>query len=255
MADTYRLRHEDVTRFVGAVDTDTVIEIGDLLYFDSNELKPASMLADQGNEEANQALLATLFAGVAMQASDAGMTDPVRVAADGVFQFTCPSGTWEVGDLVGASENSGGDGLLDQQVEAVSRPENAIGYVAQREASAVTLVKVRLLSRVASSLQFVRMERRQQSNVEAMSAHKILTADDVRLQILDPNDAAGRSVTLPAEAVSSGLDFLIHNAADGDETLTIKDDGGSTVCLVAQNETGYLYCDGTTWRGMVGANN
>ncbi len=255
MTDTYRLRHDDVTRFAAAVDTDTVIEIGDLVYFDSNELKPAIMLGDQASEQANQALLAASFAGVAMQASPAGMTDPVRVAADGVFQFNCPSGTWEIGDLVGASENSGGDGLLAQQVEPVSRPENAIGYVAQREAGAVTTVKVRLLSRVASPLQFLRLEQRQQSSVATMTEHITLTADDARIQVLDPDDVSGRSITLPPEAASAGLDFLIHNTADGDESLVIKNDAAGTICVIGQNETGYLYCDGTTWRGMRGSNN
>ena len=36
-----------------------------------------------------------------MQASDSGDTDAIRLATDGIFEFACPSGTWEVGDLVG----------------------------------------------------------------------------------------------------------------------------------------------------------
>jgi len=254
MADVFRLRHEDTDRVAGAVDSATVIEIGDLLYLDGDDLKPASSQSDQASEEANQAVFASRFAGVAMQASDAGDTDTVRVAADGVFEFTCPSGTWEVGDLVGASENSGGDGLEDQQVEAVDRPELAIGFVAQREASAATSVKVRLASRVVGLLQLIRLEKRQTSNVETLAANKTLTADDARIQVLDPG-GAGRDVTLPPEAASAGLDFYIHNAADAAEVLTIKDDAAAAVCTPTENESAYLYCDGTTWRGLVGANN
>jgi hypothetical protein len=254
MADAFRLRHDDTDKFLGAVDSSTVIEIGDLVYLDTDDVKPASSQADQLTEEANQALLASRFAGVAMQASDNGDTQPIRVATDGIFEFPCPSGTWEIGDLVGASENVGGDALEDQQVEAVVRPELALGYVAQREPSAVTIVKVRLLSRVAGLLQLVRLEKRQGSNVQTLAGNKTLTADDKRIQVLDPG-GAGRDVTLPAEAVSTGLDFYVHNSADAAEILTIKENGGVTICTPTQNETAYVYCDGTTWRGIVGANN
>ncbi len=254
MADTFRLRHDDVDKFLGAVDSATVIEIGDLVYLDGDDVKPASSQADQASEEANQALVATKFAGVAMQASDAGQTQPIRVATDGIFEFACPSGTWEIGDLVGASENAGGTALEDQQVEPVVRPELALGYVAQREPTAVTSVKVRLLSRAAGLLQLLRLEKRQGSNVETLAGNKTLTADDKRIQVLDPG-GAGRNVTLPPEAASAGLDFYVHNSADAAEVLTIKEDGGTTICTPTQSETAYVYCDGTTWRGVVGANN
>lgn len=254
MADNFRLRHDDVDKFQGAVDSATVIEIGDLVYLDGDDVKPASSQTDQLSEEANQALLASRFAGVAMQASDAGQTEPVRVATDGIFEFPCPSSTWEVGDLVGGSENSGGNALEDQQVEAVVRPELAIGYVAKRETAAVTAVKVRLMSRVAGLLQLARLEKRQASNIQTLSGTKTLSADDKRIQVLDPG-GAGRDVVLPPEAASAGLDFYLHNAADAAEVLTIKEDGGTTICTPTQNETAYVYCDGTTWRGVVGANN
>ncbi len=254
MTDTFRLRRTDTSKFLGAVASATVIEIGDLVFLQSNLLQPASGQADQGSEEANQALFASRFAGVAMQASDDGDTAEVRVAGDGVFEFACPSSAWEVGDLVGASENSGGDGLENQQVEPVGRPENAIGFVAAREAAAVTRVKVRLLSRTAGLLQLVRLERRQNSNVATLVGDLTLTADDPRIQALDPG-GAGRDVTLPPEAVSAGLDFYIHNTADAAETLTVKDDGGAAVCTPGQNETAYVFCDGAAWRGLVGANN
>src|SRR5262245_28274259 len=89
MADTFRLRHDDVDKFLGAVDSATAIEIGDLVYLDTDDVKPASSQTDQLSEEANQALFAARFAGVAMQASDAGDTQPIRVATDGIFEFDC----------------------------------------------------------------------------------------------------------------------------------------------------------------------
>ena len=56
-----------------------------------------------------------------MQRSRSGETAPIRVATTGVFEFDCPSGTFELGDLVGADENAAGNGLLNQQVAKVSR--------------------------------------------------------------------------------------------------------------------------------------
>ena len=55
-----------------------------------------------------------------MQRSRSGETAPIRVATTGVFEFDCPSGTFELGDLVGADENAAGNALLNQQVAKVA---------------------------------------------------------------------------------------------------------------------------------------
>ena len=57
-----------------------------------------------------------MFAGVAMQASRSGDTQPIRVATTGVFEFDCLSTTFEVGDLMASDENAGGTALLNQTV-------------------------------------------------------------------------------------------------------------------------------------------
>ena len=62
----------------------------------------------------------TNFLGVAMQRSRSGETAPIRVATTGVFEFDCPSGTFELGDMVGADENAAGNALLNQQVAKVA---------------------------------------------------------------------------------------------------------------------------------------
>ena len=147
MSDKMRWRYGDTNPVVAAVDTATVIEIGDLLYQATDDARPASDQADQGSETANQELFADNFLGVAMQRSRNGDTSPIRVATTGVFEFDCPSGTFELGDLVGADE-TGGTTLTDQQVDTVSASQCAIGRVARRESSATTSVLVDVRSTV-----------------------------------------------------------------------------------------------------------
>ncbi len=91
------------------------------------------------------------------------------------------------------------------------------------------------------------------SNVtETLAANKTLTVDSPTLQFIDPNGA--RNLVLPAEADSDGLMFIIVNQAGGSEVITIQDDASATVCTPGQNETAFVFCDGTTWEGLVGAN-
>ena len=73
-----------------------------------------------------------------------------------------------------------------------------------------------------------------------------LTTESTAIQLIDAGGSA-RDVTLPAEASSEGLWFLITNTSDGDETLTVKDDGASTIVAIGQNEAAFVSCDGTSW--------
>jgi len=148
MSNKMRWRYGDTNPVVAAVDSTTVIEIGDLLWQDTDDAKPASDQTDQGSEVANQQEFASQFLGVAMQRSRSGDTAPIRVATTGVFEFDCPSGTFELGNLVGVDENGAGTALLDQQVAAVNDSRYAVGRVAKREASATTSVLVDVRSTV-----------------------------------------------------------------------------------------------------------
>jgi hypothetical protein len=148
MSDRMRWRYGDTNPVVAAVDAATVIEIGDLVYQDTDDAKPASAQANEGSEAANQALLADNFLGVVMQRSRSDDTQPIRVATTGVFEFDCPSGTFELGALVGADGNTAGNALLNQQVAAVASAARAIGRAAKRVASASTTVLVDIRSTV-----------------------------------------------------------------------------------------------------------
>jgi len=147
MSDKMRWRYGDTNPVVAGVDSATVIEIGDLLYLDTDDAKPASSQADVGSEPSNQEAFADNFLGVAMQRSRDGDTSPIRVATTGVFEYDCPSGTFELGDLIGVDE-TGGTTLMDQQVDAVTQSRYAIARAARREPSAATSVYVDIRSTI-----------------------------------------------------------------------------------------------------------
>lgn len=148
MANTMRWRYGDTSPVMLPVDSATVIEIGDLVYLDTDDAKPAALQSDQGSELGNQQTFHDVFAGVAMQASPAGSTQPIRVATAGVFEFDCLSTTVEVGDLITSDENAGGTALMNQTVAKVSNPNAAIGRCAKRVNPAGTRVLVDIVSAV-----------------------------------------------------------------------------------------------------------
>jgi len=148
MSDRMRWRYGDTNPVIAAVDAATQIAIGDLLYQEVNDARPAATQTDLGSEEANQDAFAEKFLGVAMQRSRDGETAPVRVATTGVFEFDCPADTFELGDLVGVDENALGNALMNQQVGKVSDARYAIGRVARREPVPTTSVLIDVRSTV-----------------------------------------------------------------------------------------------------------
>jgi hypothetical protein len=148
MSNTMRWRYGDTSPVQMPVDSATVIEIGDMLYLDVDDAKPAGGQADQGTKNANQQLFHDNFSGVAMQASRAGDTQPIRVATAGVFEFDCVSTTLEVGDLIGPDENVAGTALLNGTVMKVTNANAAIGRCAKRLNPAGTRCLVDVVSAV-----------------------------------------------------------------------------------------------------------
>jgi hypothetical protein len=148
MANTMRWRYGDTSPVIIPVDAATVIEIGDMVYLEVDDARPASAQSDQGTEAGNQQLFHTKFAGVAMQASPNGDSTPIRVATTGVFEFDVLSTTLEVGDLMGSDENAGGTALLSQTVAKVTAANAAIGRCAKRLNPAGTRVLVDVVSTV-----------------------------------------------------------------------------------------------------------
>lgn len=148
MSDKMRWRWGDTNPMIAAVDAMTVVEIGDLLWQDVDDAKPASSQVHQGPLAVNQDLFADKFLGVAMQRSRAGDTEAIRVATTGVFEFECPPNTFELGDSIGAAEVLSGTKLANQGVIGVTDSANAIARVAKREAAVATSVLIDIRSTV-----------------------------------------------------------------------------------------------------------
>ena len=148
MSDKMRWRYGDTNPVMAAVDSATVIEIGDLIWHDTDDGKPASAQADQDNKAANQQLFAAGFLGVAMQRSEAGDTAPIRVATSGAFEFDCVSDDYELGNLVGPDENTAGTALLNQKLTGVAGKQYAIARVAKRASATAASIIVDICSTV-----------------------------------------------------------------------------------------------------------
>ena len=146
MSSKFRWVHGDTTHVLAPVASSTVIEIGDLLYYDTNTAKPAAMQTPGSNKSTSQSNFAAKFLGVAMQASPAGSTMPIRVVTDGVFEFDCTSNLFELGNIVGIDETAGRLSLENQKLDKATAVGGAIGRVCRREGTATTSVQVQLRS-------------------------------------------------------------------------------------------------------------
>lgn len=148
MANTMRWRYGDTNPVVLPVDSGQIVEIGDLVYLEVDDVRAVSSQADQGTLVANQEAMHDKFLGVAMQASEAGSTVSIRVATSGVFELQCVSETFEIGDLVGGREDGTGTQLLQQAVEGVAAENLAIGRCAKRVPAAANQVLIDLVSTI-----------------------------------------------------------------------------------------------------------
>ena len=148
MSDKMRWRYGDTNPVVANVATTTVIEIGDLLWQDTDNAKPAAMLPDRGSKAANQEAFAANFLGVAMTRSRQGEIAPVRVATTGVIELDCPSSTFELGDLMSVDSAAAGAPLLNQQAIKTAASRYAVGRVAKRQPLAGTGVLVDIRSTI-----------------------------------------------------------------------------------------------------------
>lgn len=143
-----RWRYGDTNPVMLPVLSSTEIEIGDLIYLDTDNAKPASSAFDQGTLEINQTYFREEFVGIAMQASIAGDVASIRIATSGVFEFVCDTSTFELGDLIGPTENAAANALVNQKVESVNTTSFALGRCAKRVDPASSRVLIDIVSQI-----------------------------------------------------------------------------------------------------------
>tara|TARA_Y100000310_G_C19999580_1_gene497862 strand:- start:94 stop:444 length:351 start_codon:yes stop_codon:yes gene_type:complete len=90
---------------------------------------------------------------------------------------------------------------------------------------------------------------------ETLTGTRTITEDEInKYQFfnLDPGGGS-KSVLLPAEAAAKGALLFIANTADNAEVLSINNDASGTICTPTENEVAIVWCDGTNWHGIAGA--
>lgn len=226
----HRLEYDRPRRF--PVASDIEVHIGDLVWFDkaNTTIKKASELT-YTSEAASQEAFAKAFAGLSSQHSPVGVDahiDPSRVETGGIAEFSCDSGTWEIGDLVAVAPNGGGTALEDQKVKKVTNAKLAIGKCARRETSNVATVMVELFPPVAAAPgcgpdSFVRFEH-------------VVTSDEDTAGYTDLDTGFGvvpTHIQVTITTVTTGAlkaSLLVTKRTGGDAgKVRIADNGGTTV--------------------------
>ncbi|MFN0196400.1 MAG: hypothetical protein ACKVT0_06625 [Planctomycetaceae bacterium] len=146
MSNRLRFRSGQVHLVRLRVESDTVIEAGDLVYLDDDNVKPASDFPWTSDLATTQSAFAAQFLGVAQQPSAAGDTTDISVdlSPSSIYEFQVASGTYEVGDELGP--DSGSSVLLNQQLEAVASGTLGIARAAEYKPAAATNLRVSFAS-------------------------------------------------------------------------------------------------------------
>lgn len=142
-----RWRYGETNPVVGQVPEDVSVEIGDLVYYDSDSVKPASLYTVQSSKSLSQSGFAAKFLGVAMQRSPAGEISSIRIATSGVFEYDATQNTFILGAYVGIEERPSRAGIETQKV-STSTAEGAVGRVVRREPVATNVVYIKIQSRI-----------------------------------------------------------------------------------------------------------
>ena len=93
----------------------------------------------------------------------------------------------------------------------------------------------------------ITLQEGKNTNTETLAGTKVMVDGDFMLQFLNP-DGSDREITLPAEADSNHA-YIFLNTGSGGGNLIIKNDGGSTIATVENDEVGYLFSDSSQWKG------
>lgn len=146
MANRLRFRSGQVSLHRLRVDSGTVLEAGDLVFLDTDDVKPAQSFAWTTDLATTQAAFAAAFLGVCHQPSADGQTDDVSVDLSplAVYEFDANPATYEVGTILGPDEQS--NTLMNQQLETVASAGLGIARAAEYKAASAATLRVTFAS-------------------------------------------------------------------------------------------------------------
>jgi len=146
MSNQLRFRSGQVELHRLRVDSDTVLEPGDLVFLDTDDVKPASDFTFDTDLPTTRGNFAAVFLGVCHQGSAEGETDDVSIDVSplSVYQYDCDSATFEVGSLLAPDGDS--DSIDSQRLAKVTNAAQAIGRAAEYKASAATQIRAQFAS-------------------------------------------------------------------------------------------------------------
>lgn len=146
MSNALRFRSGQVELHRLRVDAETILHPGDLVYLDTDDVKPASDLPFDTDLATTRENFAAVFLGVCHQASADGETADVSVDLSplAVYEYDCDSATFEVGDLLTPDGDS--NSLESQRLAQTAVAAVAIARAAEYKAAAATRVRVQFAS-------------------------------------------------------------------------------------------------------------
>jgi len=146
MSNRLRFRSGQVELHKVRVNSDTILEAGDLVYLDTDDVKPVSEFAFTTDLATTRGNFAALFLGVCHQASADGETADVSVDLSplAVYEFDVDAATFELGDKLACDGDS--DGLEPQRLAKVSNAAHAIARSSEFKSTASSLLRVQFAS-------------------------------------------------------------------------------------------------------------
>lgn len=145
MANRLRFRSGQVELHRLRVDSDIVIEAGDLVYLDNDKVKPASEFPWDSDIVTTQGAFAGVFVGVAHQPSAEGETNDVSVDLSpfAVYEFDVDSAAYEFGETLGPDEGS--SAMLSQRLVSADASDS-VARAAESRTAATSLLRVQFAS-------------------------------------------------------------------------------------------------------------
>lgn len=226
------------------------IDVGDLIYHDGDEARPASSQSDQSTETLNQVEFAQNFVGIAKSSRDVSVAvaGTVNVQTQGYATLTCVSSTFEIGDYVGADEADSGTALEDQQVKKVTDYSRAIGIVVVRYSEATTTVVVQLVSGLDRDPNTFGTVREEDRAITGFSGAADTAGVDVYVQTQDGGAASADT----AGVVAGALEIRAGDGSAGGAHSSNNPAGGAGAKLTVTSGTGGTSGSGGSGNGGTG---